>query len=136
MLLNPHDLEQFFRLHRTLLFFMTQRVVAIPGPFATPEHFAASSPDLRLKARDAFVANAHLIDSFVAENPNHLPEHELDIVRSWRHLVAGKFYIFRELANHTVFLSAEKEAIAYGVLALSQPFDELADRVQEGLDPV
>src|SRR6202023_1233979 len=37
----------------------------------------------------------------------------------------GRFYIFRELAKYTVFLSTDKQPIAYGVLALSQPFEEL-----------
>ena len=66
-----------------------------------------------------------LIQSFVDENPAHLSDDELDIVRSWRHLVAGKFYVFRELKKYTVFLTAEEPTIAYGVLALSQPFEEL-----------
>jgi hypothetical protein len=49
-------------------------------------------------------------------------------VRSWRHLVHGKFYIFRELAKYTVFLSITTPPIAYGVLALSDPFDLLIRR--------
>lgn len=75
--------------------------------------------------RDALSANTHLIDAFVEENPAHLPAEELEIVRSWKNLVAGKFYVFRELKKYTVFLSAEKEAIAYGVLALMRPFEDL-----------
>src|SRR5262249_36422498 len=50
---------------------------------------------------------------------------ELDIVRSWRHLVHGKFYVFRQLKKYMVFLSADRQPIAYGVLALTQPFEEL-----------
>ena len=46
-------------------------------------------------------------------------------MRSWRHLVHGKFYVFRELKKYTVFLSTDKQPVAYGVLALSQPFEEL-----------
>ena len=33
--------------------------------------------------------------------------------------------VFRELKKYTVFLAAEQESIAYGVLALSQPFEEV-----------
>ena len=90
-----------------------------------PEEFAALSPEVRLKVRDAFLNHTDLIQSFVDENPAHLTEDELDIVRSWRHLVRGKFYVFRELKKYTVFLSTTSPAIAYGVLALSQPFEEL-----------
>jgi hypothetical protein len=66
-----------------------------------------------------------LIELFVDQNPFHLAEDELDIVLSWRHQVAGEFYIFRELRKYTVFLSSEKGPVAYGVIALSQPFEEL-----------
>ena len=125
MLLEPQDVELFFRLHRTLMFFVNQRLKVIPDKLATPEEFAALSPGVRLKVRDALNANLDLIQSFVDENPAHLSDDELDIVRSWRHLVAGKFYVFRELKKYTVFLTTTDSAIAYGVLALSQPFEDL-----------
>src|SRR5882672_7584564 len=125
MLLPPHELELFFRLHRALMFFVNQRLTVIPNPVTSPEEFAALSPGVRLKVRDALNANLALIESFVDENPAHLSDDELDIVRSWRHLVHGKFYVFRELKKYTVFLSTDKRPVAYGVLALSQPFEEL-----------
>lgn len=125
MLLEPQDVELFFRLHRTLMFFVNQRLKVIPDKLGTPEEFAALSPEVRLKVCDALNANLGLIQSFVDENPAHLADDQLEIVRSWRHLVNGKFYVFRELKKHTVFLSATSPAIAYGVLALSQPFEDL-----------
>jgi len=125
MLLEPQDADLFFKLHRALMLFVNQHRKVIPENLATPEQFAALSPELRLKVRDAFQANIQLIDSFVAENPAHLPVDELDIIRSWRHLVAGEFYIFRELKKYTVFLSTGKQPIAYGVLALAQPIEDL-----------
>jgi hypothetical protein len=125
MLLEPQDVELFFRLHRTLMFFVNQRLKVIPEKLASPEEFAALSPQVRLKVRDVVTANLGLIQSFVDENPAHLSDDELNIVRSWRHLVAGKFYVFRELKKYTVFLTTTDPAIAYGVLALSQPFEDL-----------
>lgn len=125
MLLDPRELDLFFRLHRALMCFVNQRLRVLPDQPATPEEFAALSPEVRLKVRDALLDPTDLIQSFVDENPAHLPDDELAIVRSWRHLVAGKFYIFRELKKYTVFLSTDKQPIAYGVLALSQPFEEL-----------
>ena len=125
MLLTPQDANLFFRLHRTLMLFVNQRLQAVPDDPATPEDFAALSPEARLKVRDALLAHTALIESFVDQNPAHLPDDELAIVRAWRHLVAGKFYVFRELKKYTVFLSSENQPVAYGVLALSQPFEEL-----------
>jgi len=125
MLLTPQDVELFFKLHRGLMFFVNQGLKVVPNELASPEEFAALSPELRLKVRDAFLCHTGLIQSFVDENPAHLPVDEVDIVRSWRHLVAGRFYVFRELQKYTVFLSTDKQPIAYGVLALSQPFEDL-----------
>ena len=124
MLLETQDVELFFRLHRTLMYFVNQRLHVIPVTITTPEEFASLSPELRVKVRDALNANLDLIESFVDENPAHLSGDELDIIRSWRHLVTGRFYVFRELKKYTVFLSATNPAIAYGVLALSQPFED------------
>src|ERR1035438_9974826 len=125
MLLEPQDVELFFKLHRALMFFVNQRLKAVPDDIANADAFAGLSPESRLKVHDALNANVDLIQSFVDQNPAHLPDDELDIVRSWRHLVTGKFYVFRELAKYTVFLSTDKQPVAYGVLALSQPFEVL-----------
>jgi hypothetical protein len=125
MLLPPHELKLFFKLQSALMFFVNQRLKVIPGKIDSPEEFAALPPEVRLKVRDSLYANIDLIESFAAENPVRLSEDELDIVRSWRHFVLGKFYIFRELKKYTVFLSTTSPAIAYGVLALSQPFEDL-----------
>jgi hypothetical protein len=125
MLLPPHELELFFMLHRSLMFFVNQRLKVLPDDIASADAFAALSPQVRLKVRDALNTHVDLIESFVDENPAHLSDDELDIVRSWRNLVHGKFYVFRELKKYTVFLSTTGPTIAYGVLALSQPFEEL-----------
>jgi len=125
MLLEPQDVELFFKLQRTLMFFVNQRLKVIPADLASPEAFAALSPEVRVKIRAALNANVDLIEAFVGENPAHLSDDELDIVRSWRHLVHGNFYVFRQLAKYTVFLTTTAPAIAYGVLALSQPFEDL-----------
>ena len=125
MLLPPHDIELFFRLHRTLMFYVNQRLKLLTTKVASPEDFSALSPDVCLKVRDALNANLDLIDSFVSENPAHFTPDELDIVHSWRHLATGWFYVFRELKKYTVFLNTTAPTIAYGVLALSRPFEEL-----------
>src|SRR6516164_7404474 len=125
MLLTPQDVELFFKLHRALMFFVNQRLKVIADDVASPDEFSSLPPDVRLKVRDAFLKHTDLLQAFVDENPAHLTSDELDIVRSWRHLVHGKFYVFRELKKYTVFLSTTSPAIAYGVLALSQPFEDL-----------
>ncbi len=125
MLLTPQEADLFFRLHRALMFFVNRRLRVLPDDIASPEEFSALPPAVRLKVRDAFLGHTDLIQAFVEDNPARLAAEELDIVRSWRHLVAGKFYVFRELKKYTVLLSAEEPPVAYGVLALTQAFEEL-----------
>jgi hypothetical protein len=125
MLLSPQDVGLFFKLHRALMFFVNQRLKLLPDDISSPDEFSSLSPQVRLKVRDAFLNHTDLIRSFVDENPANLNDEELAIVRSWQHLVAGNFYVFRELKKYTVFLSTDKQAVAYGVLALSQPLEEL-----------
>jgi hypothetical protein len=125
MLLTPEDAELFFKLHRVLMFFVNQRLRVLPDDVASPEEFSSLPPDVRLKVRDAFLYHTDLIGAFVEENPAGLTSDELDIVRSWQHLVHGKFYVFRQLKKYMVFLSTDKQPVAYGVLALTQPFEEL-----------
>lgn len=126
MLINPPDAVLFFKLHRALMHFVNLRLQAVPDRPANPNEFSALPPETRLKVRDAFLKHTDLLQAFVDENPARLSDDELDIVRSWQHLVHGKFFVFRELKKYTVFLTADKKpTLAYGVLALSQPFDEL-----------
>jgi Domain of unknown function (DUF6398) len=125
MLLETQDVELFFKLHRTLMVFVNGQLEVIPDNLVAPEDFANLPAELRLKIRDALNTRLDLIQSFVEKNPAHLPEAELDIVRSWQHLVTGQFFVFREMKKYTVFLSTTTPAVAYGVVALSQPLEEL-----------
>jgi hypothetical protein len=125
MLLTPQEAVSFFRLHRAVMLFVNERTRVLTGELAA----AADSGNLRTEAlqplRKVLLERLDLLDSFVEQNPAHLTEEELAVVASWRHLVAGKFYIFRELKKYTVFLSAKGPPVAYGVVALTQPFEDL-----------
>ena len=100
MLLTPQDVGLFFKLHRALMFFVNQRLQVLPDDVASPDAFSSLSPEVRLKVRDAFLKHTDLIEEFADENPVHLPTDQLDIVRSWRHLVHGKFCVLcRKLAE-------------------------------------
>ena len=124
MFLSPDDAELFFKLHRSLMCFVNERLQIIPD-IGSPAGFSALPPEMRLKVRDAFIDETDLIESFVDANPFDLSGEELEVVHSWRHLVAGKFFIFRHLKKYTVFLSSDEPTTAYGVVALADPFEEL-----------
>ncbi len=124
MLLSRDDAELFFKLHRSLMCFVNERLQIIPD-IGSPDEFSALPPEMRLKVRDAFIDETDLIEVFVDANPFDLSGEELEVVHSWRHLVAGKFFIFRHLKKYTVFLSSDEPTTAYGVVALADPFEEL-----------
>lgn len=124
MLLSPEDAELFFKLHRSLMFFVNQRFGIVPD-IASSDEFPHLPPKARMEVRNAFLEEADLIESFVDENPANLGEEELGIVLSWHEHVTGKFYLFRQLKNHMVFLSLEEVPVAYGVLALTEPFEDV-----------
>ena len=124
MLLSPDDAELFFRLHRSLMHFVNQRLGVVPN-VAGPVEFAELPPEDRLEVRKAFLDNIDLIETFVDENPAKLGEDELEIVLSWRHHVSDTFYAFRQLKNYMVFLSSADPPVAFGVVALTEPFEDL-----------
>ena len=124
MLLTPQEADLFFKLHWSLMCFVNKRLQVVPQ-IDTPDQFSALSPEVRLKVRDAFLDETDLIELFLDANPFHLNDEELDIVALWRHQVAGKFFIFRHLKSHAVFLATEEPPTAYGVVALTDPFENL-----------
>jgi hypothetical protein len=125
MQLSLEDVQQFFRLHRSLMFFVNQRLQLLVEDIATPEAYSHLPLEARFKVHEALLEHLELINAFADENPFHFDETGLEIVRSWKHLVAGTFYVFRYLRNDTVFLSSTEPVVAYGVLALFDPFEVL-----------
>jgi len=76
-----------------------------------------------LEIHEKIFANTELIDSFVAENPFNFNQYELDIIKSWKNFVKGRFYIVTHLKNHSIFLKDDEQK-AYGVIGL---IDEIED---------
>lgn len=125
MFLAPNDVALFFKLHRSLMFFVNERLKVISDEAANPKAYSSLPPEARFKVHEALFKHMELIQAFVDGNPFGLPTDELDIVLSWKHLVHGTFYAMRETKDYMVFLSSQTPAVAYGVLPLSQPFEEL-----------
>ena len=125
MQLSLEDADLFFRLHRSLMFFVNQRLHVIDETVATPEAYARLAPESRFKVHQALLEHRDLIDAFADENPFGFDEAEREIVRLWKHLVTGTFYAYRPLQNYMVFLSTTDPVIAYGVIALFDPFERV-----------
>ena len=124
MLLSREDFDHFARLYNSLTYFVNHRL-EIVSSFPNPEAFPGLPIGERIKIRDELPNNIGLIDDFVTENPANLAPDELAIVSQWKHCVSGKLIMFRQLKKHMIFLSTSDPPIAYGVLALTEPFDDL-----------
>ena len=100
MQLSLEDAQQFFRLHRSLMFFVDQRLKVLDADVPTPQAYSGLPWEPRLKVHEALLEHLDLVDAFADENPFHFDEADLEIVRSWKHLVSGTFYAFRQLSRH------------------------------------
>ena len=123
MQLPLDDVDLFFRLHRGLMFFVNRKLKVLDRKFATPEAYAKATPEDRFKVHQALLEQTDLIDAFADENPFGFDEEGLEVVRSWKDLVYGTFYVFRQLRDYMVFLSTTDPVVAYGVVALFDPFE-------------
>jgi hypothetical protein len=95
----------FYKLFSALLGYVNRKLDVVPEQFSESSEYTSLPPQTRGKVRDALFEHRELIDQFVAENPAGLSPEELEIVASWKHALVGRFYIFRYLKKHTIFLS-------------------------------
>jgi hypothetical protein len=123
MNLPLEEVEQFFRIQQSLMFFVNQRLKVVPEKPATPAEYALLPAATRLKVHQALSDHKELVDAFADENPFQLSAADLEIARSWKHLVTGTFYALRPLQKYMVFLSTTEPVVAYGVHALFEPFE-------------
>lgn len=124
MILLPEETERFYRVWFPLLHYVNvQRHLVASFP-ATWTHETIPPSDVAA-LRDALWADDALRERFLTENPARLPPADLELVASWQHRLAGKFFIERYLKKHTIFLSERSPAHAYGVLGLVSPIEDI-----------
>ncbi|TRZ89489.1 MAG: hypothetical protein D4R88_05405 [Methanosarcinales archaeon] len=122
MILSTEDKDLFYRLNWSLLFYVNKKYPVIDG-INTPD-FKNQDLNKVLEIHNKIFADTELIDSFVAENPFSFNQDELDIIRSWKKFIRGRFFIVTNLKNYTVFLK-EDEQKAYGVVGLIDKIEDI-----------
>lgn len=122
MKLSTEDTDIFYKLIWSLLFYTNQKFPVIKN--LKEPMLKYEKPEDIFNLHEKLFTNPELIDSFAAENPFSFNQEELEIIKSWKKFVKGKFLIVAHLKNYTIFLSAEKEQKAYGVVGL---LDEIKD---------
>ncbi len=124
MHLSAEAFQQFARIQSALNNFIYAQLQQAAGrPAVTP--FRDLPLEKQLEVRDAFVAKPEYVERFVAENPGNLSSEDLQVALGWRRPVAGAFYLLRHLKKYSIFLSATEVPVAYGVVGLTVPIEDI-----------
>jgi hypothetical protein len=121
MKLSKQDAEIFFRLMWSLQSYVNLNLEILPK-ITTIEDYVYLTSREKLPVRDALYDNKEIIDMYLKDNPQDIPQEELNIIKGWKKFVRGEFFIERFLKKHTIFIGDDK---VYGVLALYESFEEL-----------
>ena len=123
MRLSKEDIDLFYKLNWSLLFYVNKKYPIMEG---------IEAPDFKNKdlkkigeLHNKRFSNPELIDSFISENPFNFNQEELEIIESWKNFIKGDFFIVTHLKNYSVLLKQD-EPKAYGVVGL---IDEIEDIV-------
>lgn len=122
MKLEDKDVELFYKLYWSLLFFVNQKYNIIKGIGTTIKELA---PEDINKINEKLWKHPEIIDSFITENKFNLSEEELEIVRKWKNFVSDRFVVIGHSKQGTLFLQTSEEPKVYAVLGLASKFDEL-----------
>ncbi|MCK5157343.1 MAG: hypothetical protein KAQ69_13020 [Spirochaetales bacterium] len=121
MKLSEQEAELFYQLMWALQSYVNLKLKLYPK-IKTSDDYADCDTEQKVEVRNALYKNIELIDSFVQENPQNFSQENLSIVSNWKNFISDNFYIERLLKKYTVFI---QEETVYGVLGISQAFDEL-----------
>lgn len=124
MQLSAEAFQQFARIQSALNNFIYAQLQQAAGRPAVTQ-FRELPLDKQLEVRAAFVANPEYVERFVAENPGNLSSEDLQVAFSWRKPLAGDFYLLRHLKKRSIFLSATAVPVAYGVVGLTMPIEDI-----------
>lgn len=124
MKLAEPESNLFHKLYYPLLFFTNQKRRILPDVFTVSGLQQKSSEQLKT-IRSVLFQQLNLFDQFIVTNPFHFSSKQLEIVDAWKRSRLGRYFIFSEANNCTIFLSNIKPMQAYGVLALNREFKSI-----------
>lgn len=123
MLLSDRDVKRFYAIFYALLAY-TNRQYEIIDDWRRPEDVRKHTMEEGVQIRNQWYEHPELLERFADKNPFDLPGEDINVVRSWKHFVKGTFYIAKQLKEYAVFLTVEKDPIAYGVTAITSSIED------------
>jgi hypothetical protein len=127
MLLSREEAEMVCKLHGAIMEFANEQLFGSGAPGSAPA-YSACSPEKRHEIGRAFLGRLDLIDVFIITNAGKFSPDELDVVSSWRHLVAERFIALRQLKKYMILLACDGSRTVYGVTGLGEPLERVIPR--------
>lgn len=121
MTLPVSQTDRFYAIWKPLLFFVNQQRQLVPALLDTDLDTKLNIPDV-LKIRQALWEDEALLDAFISQNPAQLSAENLALAASWKHRRSGKFFIFKHLKKHSIFIDDGRGEV-FAVKGLYSPVE-------------
>ncbi len=121
--LPEDDVELFYRLMHALLYYVNKKFNIIKN-IDVKEDFFKRDIQETIPLRNKIYKNPQVFDDFVRDNSENFNKDELDIILSWKKFKQGEFFLVKHAKEYSV-LYDEKEKKAYGVLCISDSFEDM-----------
>jgi hypothetical protein len=113
--------ERFYAIWKPLLFFVNRQRQLAPALLDADPGTKLNLPDV-FKIRQAIWEDEALLDAFITQNPAQLSTEDLDLAASWKRHRAGKFFVFKHLKKHSIFIGDGREEV-FAVKGLLSPIE-------------
>lgn len=124
MCLPKVQVDRFYEIWRPLLNFANEVLKVVPN-LSGEGPKDSIDVNLAVKVRNALWENETVLNQFIEMNPAGLSPEDLDIVASWKYHRQGRFFVFKVLKKHAIFISEEKRTDIFAVKGLYSPFDAM-----------
>jgi len=123
MLLSDTESDRFLFLYKSILLYVNQQLKLFPKVKTIPDLENKEFQNL-YQLREKLYEHPTLFDDFIRAKLSD--KRDVETVQDWRNkYIRGQFYLFRLLKKHAIFLSTDKPSKAYGVVAITTPFEEM-----------
>lgn len=124
MKLNIQEAEKFYRIWWPLLVYVNNKF-SISREFNEQVESKKVLPITVAPIREKLWTDNSLLESFVSENSARLSDDDLSIVASWKHRIAGSFFVYKYLVKYTIFLDDKTPPHAYGIHGIVSPIEDI-----------
>jgi len=123
--LEKNDIDLFYKLFAKLLCFVNKQAKVIQPETLSSDRFLTLPFEERIKIRDALYNRREYIDEFINnQSTQEFNSDELAILKSWKHFEKGKFFIYKHLKMHSIFLDDSGKGRAFAVSGIFDPLKE------------